>query len=175
MRGPGAPGRRLTLACGRTGVAVHLAGSPLWSDPDQLLPALLQLKGLVRSAMAVAIVTVPAGVLAPGTLASVRRTADAALALEGFAGTPLENNAALREFHGLVRVRKLPRLQVLAPPQPETLDLAFKLKRKTLVLERLHLPPDLADNTARSLTDAKPRTSTPLCHSAPGKPSPLDF
>lgn len=33
---------------------------------------------------------------------------------------------------------------------PETLDLAFKLKRKALVIEKLHLPPDLSETVSRS-------------------------
>lgn len=32
---------------------------------------------------------------------------------------------------------------------PETLDLAFKLKRKALVIEKLHLPPDLSETVSR--------------------------
>jgi len=33
---------------------------------------------------------------------------------------------------------------------PDALDLSFKLKRKNLVIEKLHLPPDLSETVNRS-------------------------
>ena len=51
------------------------------------------------------------------------------------------------EYDGLFRIVKLPRLNSLSQCfMPETLDLAFHVKRKRLVVEQLHLPPELGEN-----------------------------
>ena len=65
----------------------------------------------------------------------LERLSDAAVRLESFAGSEKEQNPVYREYHGLFHLRSLPRLNSLAPHLPETLDLAFKLKRKKFSIE----------------------------------------
>lgn len=79
----------------------------------------------------------------------VRNIVDFALELESFAGTDREANPLFKEYHGLFHIRKLAALNALAVYTPETHDLAFKLRRKRLVIEKLHLPPELQDSEAR--------------------------
>lgn len=80
------------------------------------------------------------------------------------------------EYDGLFRLSKLPHLNSLNAFQPETLDLAFFLKRKRLVVEQLHLPPDLGegDDTQKGRTSS---SVTMSCGSAGDSStnSKLDF
>ena len=53
------------------------------------------------------------------------------------------------DYHGLFQIVKLPRLNSLTRFAPSTFDLAFKLRRKRFTVEKLHLPPDLAETAER--------------------------
>lgn len=119
---------------------------------------------------------------------------DTAVRLQAFAATSMADNPAVKDYHGerlkrwaslwfglsiephshttllgLFRVQKLPRLNGISTVVPETLDLAFKLRRTGLRVEvlclnnlnfkffsyiplhsqKLHLPPDLGDTVSR--------------------------
>lgn len=71
----------------------------------------------------------------------IHHLVDACIKLDSFAGTNRESNPSLRDYHGLFYMPKLSSVNTLAPYVPPTLDLAFKLKRKKFVIEKLHLPP----------------------------------
>ena len=100
----------------------------------------------------------------------LERLCDAAVRVESFAGSEKEQNPLYKEYHGkhwwtshiiivvllskcyafvahvfigLFHLVKLPRLNSLASYLPETLDLAFKLRRKKFSIEVSHvtLPP----------------------------------
>lgn len=61
------------------------------------------------------------------------------------------------EYDGLFRLVKLPRLNSLSASfVPATLDLAFFYRKKRLVVEQMHLPPDIGENDEGN----KGRTST---------------
>uniref|UniRef100_A0A8C2DNR2 Elongator complex protein 4 n=1 Tax=Cyprinus carpio TaxID=7962 RepID=A0A8C2DNR2_CYPCA len=77
------------------------------------------------------------------------RLSDTAIALESFRGSEKETNPLYKDYHGLLHVRQLPRLNCLSSEVPDTKDLAFKLKRKQFTIERLHLPPDLSETVSR--------------------------
>lgn len=68
---------------------------------------------------------------------------DFSIELESFAGSDKETNPAFKEYHGLIYIRKLVALNALTAHLPETHDLAFKLRRKRFIIEKLHLPPEL--------------------------------
>lgn len=70
---------------------------------------------------------------------------DFAIELESFAGSDKETNPIFKEYHGLLYIRKIAALNTLAAYTPETHDLAFKLRRKKFVIEKLHLPPELQE------------------------------
>ena len=70
-----------------------------------------------------------------GYVRRIERLSDAAVRLESFAGSDQEQNPLYREYHGLFHLQSLPRLNSLACHLPETLDLAFKLKRKKFSIE----------------------------------------
>lgn len=60
---------------------------------------------------------------------------DMAVKLESFAGSAYETNPAFKEYHGLLRIHKLGPVNTLVTHVPESLDLAFKLRRKKFVIE----------------------------------------
>uniref|UniRef100_A0A8C2DFL6 Elongator complex protein 4 n=1 Tax=Cyprinus carpio TaxID=7962 RepID=A0A8C2DFL6_CYPCA len=63
------------------------------------------------------------------------RLSDTAIALESFRGSEKETNPLYKDYHGLLHVRQLPRLNCLSSEVPDTKDLAFKLKRKQFTIE----------------------------------------
>eukprot|EP00128_Syssomonas_multiformis_P001099 Colp12_sorted_trinity150504_noHs@32895 len=170
-----------TLPAGERRTIVRLAlqslGSSWWSSEEEddrhLLPFLHSLRGVLRSTFSVCLVTVPAHVLSSPQLArSAEHLADAVFAVHSFAGTPHDKNPQFKDYHGFFQIKKLPRLNSLMCQYPETLDQAFKLRRRKFVIEKLHLPPDLSDNAARSQEDAVPTMS---CSSGGGGKNLLDF
>lgn len=94
--------------------------------------------------------------------------------MESFAGSDKETNPAFKEYHGLLYIRKLAAVNALAAHSPETHDLAFKLRRKRFVIEKLHLPPELQESDAREGgEDAENVLSSMACGSSSKKL--LDF
>lgn len=71
----------------------------------------------------------------------IRNMVDYSVELESFAGSDKETNPIFKDYHGLLYIRKLAALNSLAAYTPVTRDLVFKLKRKSFVIEKLHLPP----------------------------------
>jgi len=152
-------------------IGIHSLGSPLWGEnggiktsDNSFDPSLTQfflaLRAKLRSALAVAMVTVPTHLFHDkGFIRRLERVSDTVIRLESFAGSSKEKNPVFKEYHGLLHLIQLPRLNSLAPAQPETTDLAFKLRRKKFTIEKLHLPPELADSTGRSQDDDNPLTA----------------
>lgn len=66
---------------------------------------------------------------------------DNAVRIESFAGSSRETNPVYKNYHGLFHITKLSAICSLVPYVPPSLDLAFKLKRKKFLIEKLHLPP----------------------------------
>ncbi|XP_048727226.2 elongator complex protein 4-like isoform X2 [Ostrea edulis] len=168
-------------------IGVHSLGSPQWDecgglainreDIDYSLPRfLLALRVLMRSAFAVCIVTMPTHLFEiPGFVGRLRKMCDTVLHLESFAGSDKEKNPAFKEYHGLFNIVQLPRLNSLLCHMPDTLDFAFKLRRKKFTIEKLHLPPELSETASRNQEDPVPqvKASSALCSG--GKSNKLDF
>lgn len=66
---------------------------------------------------------------------------DNAVKIESFAGSSKETNPVYSDYHGLFHITKLSAVYSLVPFVPPSLDLAFKLRRKKFLIEKLHLPP----------------------------------
>jgi len=171
-------------------IAIHSAGSPLWdsSDPYSLPKFFFCLKNLLRQSFACALVTVPSEILSVDSkvVAGLRHLADYAIKLKSFAGTDDAENPALKDYHGLFHIVKLPRLNSLTRFTPSTFDLAFKLRRKRFTVEKLHLPPDLAETAEREQDEttlpktakSKKKAATGIgggCGSSGGGGGGLDF
>ncbi|GCC34395.1 hypothetical protein chiPu_0012868 [Chiloscyllium punctatum] len=108
----------------------------------------------------------------------VVKLSDTVIGLESFNVSERESNPLYKDYHGLLHVRQIPRLNSLICEVPDTKDLAFKLKRKMFTIERLHLPPDLSDTVSRSskqnLAESAKLLSTGCGGAARGKEH-LDF
>ncbi|XP_036066536.1 elongator complex protein 4 isoform X2 [Oryzias melastigma] len=105
-------------------------------------------------------------------MGSITRLCDNAIALESFKGSERETNPLYKDYHGLLHVRQVPRLNCLASQLPDHKDLAFKLKRKQFTIERLHLPPDLSETVSRV---GKGEPAAAACASATSSAKHLDF
>jgi elongator complex protein 4 len=138
-------------------VCINSLGSPLWYDSnfgEDICKFLVFLKSIVRQSQTVCCITIPAHLLdhldgSPGLLQRIRHFVDYSIHLEAFAGSDRETNPYFKEYNGLLNIRKLTALNTFAPFTPETHDLAFKLRRKKFVIEKLHLPPELQESEQR--------------------------
>jgi len=87
-------------------------------------------------------------------------------------------NPAFAEYTGLLNMVKLPRLNSLMMlTVPETLQLAYKLRRKRMVIEPILLPPE-AESTQQRTSSSPSVASGPACSPSAagiGKKNPLDF
>ncbi|KAG8193652.1 hypothetical protein JTE90_024015 [Oedothorax gibbosus] len=151
-------------------IGICSLGSPLFDtdakcvqDKD-LIRFLYLLKAILRKSFAVAMVTVPSYVIQNEVLKiRMQQTCDTVIGLESFVGSDKESNPLFKEFDGLLQVIKLPVLNTFMYPTLAS-DLAFKLKRKDFIIERLHLPPDFEDSQP-----------DPNAFGCSGQPSKLDF
>lgn len=142
-------------------IGLQSLGSALWGDDlccrdnpahgHALTTFLYGLRALLRSSLSVAVLTVPSHLIQNrAVMGNITRLCDNAIALESFKGSDRETNPLYKDYHGLLHVRQVPRLNCLLTELPDHKDLAFKLKRKQFTIERLHLPPDLSETVSRA-------------------------
>lgn len=94
------------------------------------------------------IVSSPSPVLFPPA-SGVEDQADAIIELQSFVGTPKEQVRSLSEYAGFLRIIKpLRKAGTLALQLPPSSDLAFKVRRRQLIFEPFHMPPDLGVEAA---------------------------
>lgn len=67
-----------------------------------------------------------------GAIERCEHLVDFALRLDAWDEEP---SPVLKEYNGLLRIRKLPALNTLACHVPESLDLAFRLRRKKFIIQ----------------------------------------
>jgi elongator complex protein 4 len=141
-------------------IVIHSLGSPLWGmDDDQLhslAKFLFRLKGYLRSAYAVAMVTLPTHLIQDSAI--VRRLehlCDTVVALESFEGSDKMKNPLYKDYHGLFHICRLPRINSLMTHRLETLKWGFKLRRRKFCVDKLHLPPELPETTNRAQEDER--------------------
>ncbi|NXP50940.1 ELP4 protein, partial [Heliornis fulica] len=142
-------------------IGIQNLGSMLWGDdicssdtPEDihsLTKFLYVLRGLLRKSLSACIITVPTHLIQnKAIMERVTNLSDMVVGLESFIGSERETNPLYKDYHGLVHVRQIPRLNSLICDVSDTKDLAFRLKRKLFTIERLHLPPDLSDTVSRA-------------------------
>ncbi|XP_041472160.1 elongator complex protein 4-like [Lytechinus variegatus] len=141
-------------------LGIHSLASPLWEvnsiqqSTVSLCRFLHALRGILRVSLAVCVLTIPTHLYQDESkVRRIERLCDTVIRLESFAGSDKETNPVYKEYHGLFHIRRLPRLNSLTSYLPDSLDLAFKLRRKKLTIEKLHLPPDLSETVSRSQED----------------------
>ncbi|XP_062949958.1 elongator complex protein 4 isoform X2 [Cynocephalus volans] len=142
-------------------IGIQNLGSPLWGDDicctdncdnsHSLTKFLYVLRGLLRNSLSACIITMPTHLIQnKAVIARVTNLSDTVVGLESFIGSERETNPLYKDYHGLIHIRQIPRLNNLICDESDVKDLAFKLKRKLFTIERLHLPPDLSDTVSRS-------------------------
>uniref|UniRef100_A0A4W2E2Y0 Elongator complex protein 4 n=1 Tax=Bos indicus x Bos taurus TaxID=30522 RepID=A0A4W2E2Y0_BOBOX len=142
-------------------IGIQNLGSPLWGDDicctencdtsHSLTKFLYILRGLLRTSLSACIITMPTHLIQnKAVIARVTNLSDTVVGLESFIGSEKETNPLYKDYHGLIHIRQIPRLNNLIYDISDVKDLAFKLKKKLFTIERLHLPPDLSDTVSRS-------------------------
>ena len=165
-------------------IQIPSLGSPMWREDlitassDSYTPSLawflLALRSLLRRSYCVAMVSVPVHLFEETHFVHrVQRCADVVVRLESFAGCPDKSqNPLFKEYHGLFHVRKAPHVNSICGSLVDTSDLAFKLKKRKFLIEKLHLPPDISETASRS-NAVKP--GVPLCSATTPVNNLLDF
>jgi len=155
-------------------IVISSFGSPFWQFDQRnlstdLTTTLMLLKSLVRSANAVAVVTVPHHLLDARLMSRSRSIADVVFQLKSLRED--RHLQDLMDVHGILEVKKIANLSSLKPilGQEASTTYGFKATKRKFKIEKLHLPPSVeAEKTADS-TDA----TQAGCGSA--KKSNLDF
>ncbi|KAM6172493.1 elongator complex protein 4 [Erethizon dorsatum] len=164
-------------------IGIQSLGSPLWGDDAccaetcdssrSLTRFLYVLRGLVRTSLSACVVTMPTHLIRNKAItARVTNLSDTVVGLESFVGSERETNPLYEDYHGLIHIRKIPRLNNLICDESDVKDLAFKLKRKLFTIERLHLPPDLSDTVSR---ESRRDAASPGCGGLAQREKHLDF
>ncbi|KAM6158066.1 LOW QUALITY PROTEIN: elongator complex protein 4 [Rhynchocyon petersi] len=170
-------------------IGIQSLGSPLWDDDicctencdsgHSLTRFLYVLRGLLRTSLSACVVTMPSHLIQnKAIITRVRNLSDTVVGLESFIGSEKETNPLYKDYHGLIHIRQVPRLNNLTCDVSDVKDLAFKLKRKLFTIERLHLPPDLSDTVSRSSKQdlaASAEVLGPGCGMMAGGKKHLDF
>ncbi|KAL1786568.1 elongator complex protein 4 [Sigmodon hispidus] len=170
-------------------IGIQNLGSPLWGDDicctencdnsHRLTKFLYILRGLLRTSLSACIITMSTHLIQNKAITTrVRNLSDTVVGLESFIGSERETNPLYKDYHGLIHIRKIPRLNNLTCDESDVKDLAFKLKRKLFTIERLHLPPDLSDTVSRSSKQDLAESSKllgPGCGMMAGGKKHLDF
>ncbi|XP_040416417.1 elongator complex protein 4 isoform X1 [Cygnus olor] len=126
-------------------IGIQSLGSLLWGDdicssdtPEDihsLTKFLYVLRGLLRKSLSACIITVPSHLIQNKAMERVTNLSDIVVGLESFIGSERETNPLYKDYHGLLHVHQIPRLNSLICDVSDTKDLAFRLKRKQFTIE----------------------------------------
>eukprot|EP00002_Diphylleia_rotans_P027985 TRINITY_DN5636_c0_g2_i2.p1 TRINITY_DN5636_c0_g2~~TRINITY_DN5636_c0_g2_i2.p1 ORF type:complete len:420 (-),score=67.25 TRINITY_DN5636_c0_g2_i2:30-1289(-) len=155
-----------------------------WGEPNRQ-ECLLFLKGLrniCREYHALCFISVDSSLLEPTLFQEASLYADCVLEFTSFSGEKRETPAEFSEFHGLLKILRLPCLHSYVPHLPESLAYGCKVRRKRMTLEKLHPPPEGDSNdppsrSSRAQTSSALQSSGMGCSSTGGygAKSNLDF
>ncbi|XP_040557083.1 elongator complex protein 4 isoform X1 [Gallus gallus] len=127
-------------------IGIQSLGSLLWDDdicstntPEDihsLTKFLYVLRGLLRKSLSACIITMPSHLIEnKAIMERVTNLSDMVVGLESFIGSERETNPLYKDYHGLLHVHQIPRLNSLICDVSDTKDLAFRLKRKQFTVE----------------------------------------
>lgn len=155
-------------------IVIRSLGSPFMSISASCR-LLYRLQRIVNGTTDNAIIffTLPAYALNNDECSRIEAFASTSIDLQSFIGTRHENNRALSEYNGFLRIVKPLRSPgMLSLMLPETNDLAFKMQRRQFIVETFHLPPDLSETPSRVVEASKAINPISGCSSSSNK---LDF
>uniref|UniRef100_A0A8B9SC39 Elongator complex protein 4 n=1 Tax=Apteryx owenii TaxID=8824 RepID=A0A8B9SC39_APTOW len=132
-------------------IGIQSLGAMLWGDdicstdnPEDshsLTKFLYVLRGLLRKSLSACLITVPAHLIQnKAIMERVTNLSDVVVGLESFIGSERETNPLYKDYHGLIHVHQIPRLNSLICDVSDTKDLAFRLKRKLFTIEEPNFP-----------------------------------
>lgn len=138
-----------------TRIALHNIGSLFWAADNsqasfqEVLLFLYQIRALTRAHPTSCLLTIPYYMFSAEQLEMLHYMADAVFRLESFQGRDYEvtANPLYSDYHGLFNLVKLPRMNSICFFIPETVSFGFKARRKRFLIEKLHLPPDITEDT----------------------------
>lgn len=134
-------------------VCISSLGSPVWYSDSfsiEILKFLTKLKSIARYNNVLCFITMPVhliNLVDDQLIFKIRKLVDVNINLESFDNLDKQTNAVFKQYHGLLHIKKMQTLTALQSYKPETFDLAFKLKLHRFVIEKLHLPPELQENS----------------------------
>ncbi|CAB3373497.1 Hypothetical predicted protein [Cloeon dipterum] len=135
-------------------VSLLSVGSPLWKMQEKHLPAFFYaLRSILRSSCAVCLATVPTQSLESHVKSRCRHVCDYCICPSPAVHVDGKVNPLLSGHNGVFKIHKLPVINSIAPFKPETLDLGFKVRRKKFCIEKLQLPPEVAESEEREQDD----------------------
>lgn len=141
-------------------ICIPSLGSPFWFDEDvPIYQMLLKLRTAVHNSSSVALVTIPTGLLDPKVVFRCEQISDIVLSLNSLANN---TNKQYSEYSGLLKFLKISPINSLSIHVPDDSDWAFKVKKKKLIIEKLHLPPE-SSITTQMEGDGFAKASKPNC------------
>lgn len=128
-------------------IGIHQLGSPSWFSDNlsenmkDMQQFFYVLRALVRSSFSIAFVTVPTHLYEENAFLRCIHSSDIAIKLQAFAGTELDSNVSLIDYHGFFHLEKLAASNSLVSKHPGSVEYVFRLRRKKFTIQILHLPP----------------------------------
>ncbi|XP_055343802.1 elongator complex protein 4-like [Paramacrobiotus metropolitanus] len=134
-------------------VCLPAVDSPLWNfhDSHEFFRFLFQLRTLARQNSLIISLSISHSLHSPADLFRIRRLSDAYVVLETLKSE--KKHALYRDYQALFRIEKTFAVNVLRPPVILDCEYGLKIKRRRVLLERLHLPPALPETAQRETTD----------------------
>ena len=142
-------------------IVVRSFASPFW--PTNVKPALFiyRLRRLLSIYSENYLVFLTAPVMSRSLIADFEVQIDAIFELQSFTGTPKEEERSLSEYEGFLRIVKpLRNPGLLSLAIPDSCDISFKLKKRQLIFEPFHMPPDLDQTPSLPAAAAAAATAT---------------
>lgn len=123
--------------------------SPLWECQDfhEFSRLLYQLKSIVRHTNTIVFLSLSHNLHELGELPRIRRLCDAYIATETLQDST--KSALYREFQAICRIQKSFSINALKPVSTADYEFGLKFERRKIILERLHIPPELEDTAQR--------------------------
>ncbi|KAK7601061.1 hypothetical protein V9T40_008502 [Parthenolecanium corni] len=129
-------------------VALCSLGTASWVG--DIVKFLINLRILIRNSCVTCLITVPTGLFQEFMLHRCEHFCDTVIEMKSFL---YDANLAYSDYEGLLILKKLPVINAWCPTIPDSNDWAFKLKKKRFIIERLHISPELNEQTHREEED----------------------
>ncbi|KAM9952953.1 hypothetical protein ACTFIR_008011 [Dictyostelium discoideum] len=125
-------------------LCIQSFSSPLWSnDEEGVIEFLHALKGLLRSSVCTCVISVPTYIYSGAFVKKIAHLCDTVVSINSFSGLGGETPEQFAEYLGLFNIRKIARLNTLSLSfHPDMLTFVFKMKRRKMCIETIHLPPE---------------------------------